>query len=221
MPPTPRPTLPPLTAVRAFEAAARHLSFTRAAAELHVTQSAISHQVRTLEAWLGFPLFRRCNREIQLTGEGTTYLPSVRAALNKLLSLAGKLGAWDEAARTIEDGAASTEGELAATLWAKAAEIHENQRADLKRAIDAWRKVDENRTDDTLALAALDRLLALEGRVPELVKVIERRAELADDADMRLVLLHRSAALHEEVLGDKPNAIAAYKTALLPIWFDR
>ena len=86
MPPTLKPTLPPLTAVRAFEAAARHLSFTRAATELHVTQSAVSHQVRTLEAWLGFPLFRRCNREIQLTGEGVTYLPAVRAALNKLRS---------------------------------------------------------------------------------------------------------------------------------------
>lgn len=80
----PRPTLPPLTAVRTFEAAARHLSFTRAASELHVTQSAVSHQVRSLEAWLGFPLFRRCNREIQLTDEGAAYLPAVRAALNKL-----------------------------------------------------------------------------------------------------------------------------------------
>lgn len=79
-----RPTLPPLTAVRAFEAAARHLSFTRAASELHVTQSAVSHQVRTLEDWLGFSLFRRCNREIQLTEEGAAYLPAVRAALNRL-----------------------------------------------------------------------------------------------------------------------------------------
>jgi len=86
VPAIPKPTLPPLTAVRAFEAAARHLSFTRAATELHVTQSAVSHQVRTLEGWLGFPLFRRCNREIQLTAEGTTYLPAVRAALNKLRS---------------------------------------------------------------------------------------------------------------------------------------
>lgn len=80
----PRPTLPPLTAVRAFEAAARLLSFTRAASELHVTQSAVSHQVRTLEDWLGFPLFHRNNREIQLTEEGIAYLPAVRSALNKL-----------------------------------------------------------------------------------------------------------------------------------------
>ncbi|HEY5945217.1 MAG TPA: tetratricopeptide repeat protein, partial [Kofleriaceae bacterium] len=136
------------------------------------------------------------------------------AALDKLLSLAGKLGAWDEAARTVEDGAASTDGELAATLWTKAAEIHESQRGDRKAAIDAWRKVDENRGDDPVALAALDRLLAMEGRVEELVKVIERRSELADDAGVRLVLLHRVAALYEELIEDKPNAIAAYKNVL-------
>jgi LysR family glycine cleavage system transcriptional activator len=70
--------------VRTFEAAARHLSFTRAASELHVTQSAVSYQIRTLEEWLGILLFRRHNRELQLTGEGVAYLPAVRAALNKL-----------------------------------------------------------------------------------------------------------------------------------------
>jgi tetratricopeptide (TPR) repeat protein len=139
---------------------------------------------------------------------------SDEAALVKLLSLAGKLGAWDEAARTVEDGAASTDGELAATLWTKAAEIHETQRSDRKAAIDAWRKVDENRGDDVLALAALDRLLAMEGRVEELVKVIERRGELTEDAGVRLVLLHRAAALYEEVIEDKPRAIAAYKNVL-------
>ncbi len=137
------------------------------------------------------------------------------AALTKLLSLAGKLEAWDEAARTVEDGAASApNGELAAGLWARAAEIHEAQRNDLKRAIDAWRKVDDARPDDLLALAALDRLLALEGRVAELVKVVERRAELTEDAGVRLVLLHRVAALYEEVLEDAPHAISAYKNVL-------
>jgi len=59
--------LPPLNALRAFEAAARHMSFTRAADELHVTQSAVSHQVKALEDWLGFLLFRRRNRAIELT----------------------------------------------------------------------------------------------------------------------------------------------------------
>ena len=60
----------PLNALRAFEAAARHLSFTRAADELCVTQTAISHQVKGLEQRLGMPLFRRSNRGLTLTDEG-------------------------------------------------------------------------------------------------------------------------------------------------------
>lgn len=76
--------LPPLTAVRYFEAAARHLSFTKAAQELHVTHSAISHQIKALEEWLGMPLFRRLNRSIVLTEAGQTYMRPVREALEKL-----------------------------------------------------------------------------------------------------------------------------------------
>ncbi|HEY0250950.1 MAG TPA: hypothetical protein VGC41_05455, partial [Kofleriaceae bacterium] len=137
------------------------------------------------------------------------------AALTKLLSLAGKLNAWDEAVRTVEDGAAAApNGDLAASLWARAAEIHEGQRRGRKRAIDAWKKVDDSRVDDVMALAALDRLLALEGRVQELVVIVERRAELTEDAGVRLVLLHRVAALYEEVLADQAKAIGAYKNVL-------
>nr|HEX4318042.1 tetratricopeptide repeat protein [Kofleriaceae bacterium] len=136
-------------------------------------------------------------------------------SLTKLLSLAGKLDAWDEAVAALEDGAPhAPNGELAAGLWGRAAEIHEAQRGDNARAIIAWRKVEEARGDDVIALAALDRLLAVEGRVAELVVVVERRADLADDAGVRLVLLHRVAALYEEVLVDKPKAIAAYKNVL-------
>ncbi|WP_448208109.1 transcriptional regulator GcvA [Azospirillum sp. sgz302134] len=76
--------LPPLNALRAFECAARHLSFTKAAEELHVTQAAISHQIKGLEEWLGMPLFRRLNRALILTEAGQTYLPPVRDALDTL-----------------------------------------------------------------------------------------------------------------------------------------
>ena len=65
--------LPPLIAVRYFEAAARHLSFTKAAQELHVTHSAVSHQIKALEEWLGVPLFRRLNRSLMLTEAGQAY----------------------------------------------------------------------------------------------------------------------------------------------------
>jgi tetratricopeptide (TPR) repeat protein len=141
------------------------------------------------------------------------------AALAKLVSLAGKLNAWDIAVRTVEDGAASATGaigmeELGADLWARAAEIHELRRDDRVRAIAAWREVDKARPDELATLAALDRLLALEGRVDELVIVVARRAELTEDAGVRLVLLHRVAALYEEVLTDAPKAIVAYKRVL-------
>jgi LysR family transcriptional regulator, glycine cleavage system transcriptional activator len=76
--------LPSLNGLRAFEAAARHLSFTQAASELNVTQTAISHQIRRLEEELGIRLFIRKNRALALTPEAREYLPGIRAAFNDL-----------------------------------------------------------------------------------------------------------------------------------------
>ncbi|HEU0083742.1 MAG TPA: transcriptional regulator GcvA [Bradyrhizobium sp.] len=76
--------LPSLNGLRAFEAAARHLSFTNAAAELNVTQTAISHQIKRLEEELGIRLFVRQNRALTLTPEAREYLPGIRAAFNDL-----------------------------------------------------------------------------------------------------------------------------------------
>ena len=76
--------LPPLNALRAFEAAARQLSFTKAAGELNVTQAAISHQVKTLEEHLGLSLFRRLNRRLVLTEAGQIYLPVLREAFDAI-----------------------------------------------------------------------------------------------------------------------------------------
>lgn len=83
--------LPPLNALRGFESAARHLSFTRAADELNVTQAAISHQVKGLEEWLGKPLFRRAGRRLRLTEAGQLYLPPVRDALDGLATATKRL----------------------------------------------------------------------------------------------------------------------------------
>jgi LysR family glycine cleavage system transcriptional activator len=69
--------LPPLTALRAFEAAARHLSFARAADELGVTPAALSFQIKSLEEHLGQPVFRRLNRAVELTEVGKTLYPGV------------------------------------------------------------------------------------------------------------------------------------------------
>ena len=84
--------LPPLNALRAFEAAARHLSFARAAQELHVTPSAISHQIKTLEEHLGLPLFRRLNKMLLLTDEGQALLPGLRAGFEQLADAVASTG---------------------------------------------------------------------------------------------------------------------------------
>ena len=76
--------LPPLNALRAFEVAARHLSFSKAAEELHVTPAAISQQIKILENDLGVMLFRRINRGLLLTDNGQLLLPDLNAGFDKL-----------------------------------------------------------------------------------------------------------------------------------------
>jgi LysR family glycine cleavage system transcriptional activator/LysR family transcriptional regulator of beta-lactamase len=104
--------LPHLPWLRSFEAAARRLNFTLAAAELGLTQAAVSQQIKALEASLGVSLFRRSRRGVELTADGAAYLPHVQAAFASL-------------AHTTEElfsGARSTEIRLIApasfaTLW--------------------------------------------------------------------------------------------------------
>ena len=79
-----RPRLPPLNALKAFEAAARHESFTRAAEELCVTQGAVSHQVKALEAELAIKLFNRERQRLIITEAGRDYLATVRDALDRI-----------------------------------------------------------------------------------------------------------------------------------------
>src|SRR5258705_5109972 len=79
-----RQRLPPLNALKVFEAAARHESFTRAAEELSVTQGAVSHQVKALEADLGIKLFNRERQRLVITEAGRDYLTVVRDALDRI-----------------------------------------------------------------------------------------------------------------------------------------
>ena len=83
--------LPPLSAVRLFETAARLLSFKAAAEELHVTPSAVSHGVRTLEDWLGVELFVRGRRSLSLTEAGERFLRPVQQAFVALFPTVGAL----------------------------------------------------------------------------------------------------------------------------------
>lgn len=76
--------LPSLSALQCFEAAAQHLSFTRAAKELHITQSAVSRQIRALEDQLGVQLFERKSHGLRLSTLGASYLPAIRTALDRM-----------------------------------------------------------------------------------------------------------------------------------------
>lgn len=96
----PRTTLPPLNAVRAFDAAARLGSFRAAADELRVTPSAVSHQIAKLEDFLGLPLFDRAARRVLLNSAGEVYFRQVDDALKRLASATGNL-APDSANRAL------------------------------------------------------------------------------------------------------------------------
>jgi LysR family glycine cleavage system transcriptional activator len=89
--------LPPLAAIRAFEAAARHQSFTRAAEELGMTQAAVSYQIRLLEDRLGAPLFRRLPRQVVLTDAGRQLAPAVTEAFEALRA------AFEGVGRTVDN----------------------------------------------------------------------------------------------------------------------
>jgi len=110
--------LPPLTALRAFDAAARHMSFQQAAAELNVTPAALSFQIKSLEEHLGAPLFIRLNRAVELTEAGRTLAPGARDGFEVLTT------AWratrrvnDHASLTVTAGPAFTSVWLAPRLY--------------------------------------------------------------------------------------------------------
>jgi len=91
-----RRSLPPLRALRAFEAAARHLSFAQAAAELGVTPGAVSHQIKALEDWVGAPLFHRLTRALRLTEAGASALPLLTEGFDRLADGVDRLQAHDD-----------------------------------------------------------------------------------------------------------------------------
>ena len=93
--------LPPLAAVRVFEAAARHENFTAAANELGMTQAAVSYQVKLLEERLGAPLFRREKRRVVLTDAGRKAAPQITRAFDAIDAAFGAIRADDEAVLTV------------------------------------------------------------------------------------------------------------------------
>ncbi len=91
--------LPSLNALRVFEAAGRLGSFSRAASELNITPSAVSHQIRTLEEHLGVKLFRRLNRKVVLTAEGEAYLPPLQSAFAQITAASQRVAAGSDSGR--------------------------------------------------------------------------------------------------------------------------
>jgi LysR family glycine cleavage system transcriptional activator len=101
-------TLPPLNALRAFEAAGRLGSFKDAAAELHVTQGTVSQQVRLLEEWLGAALFERHNRRVALTAAATAYLAEIGPLFEQLSQATARYGVPQTLSRTLSVNAPAT-----------------------------------------------------------------------------------------------------------------
>jgi DNA-binding transcriptional LysR family regulator len=105
--------LPPLNALRAFEAAARHLSFKLAAHELHVTPAAVGQQVKALEARLGVRLFERLHKQLVLTEAGQAYLPEISASICAAWN-------WRRFAPPMPKSACGCCSPLACTSWSRA-----------------------------------------------------------------------------------------------------
>ena len=110
--------LPPLTALRAFEAAARHMSFAKAADELNVTPAALSFQIKSLEEHLGAPVFRRFNRAVELTEAGEALAPGCRDGFSLLAAAwSGTRRVLDTSGLTVTAGPAFTAKWLAPRLY--------------------------------------------------------------------------------------------------------
>ena len=104
--------LPPLTALRAFEAAARHMSFAKAADELNVTPAALSFQIKSLEEHLGQPVFHRLNRAVKLTEIGALLAPGMQTGFSEITS------AWSRARRFADQSILTvTAGPAFTALW--------------------------------------------------------------------------------------------------------
>ncbi|WP_322092101.1 transcriptional regulator GcvA [Paraburkholderia bannensis] len=103
-----KPVMPPLNALRAFEAAGRLGSFKEAATELHVTPGAVSQQVRLLEEWLGAALFERHNRQVVLTPAARVYLEEIGPLFERISQASARYGVPQAVSRTLSVSALAT-----------------------------------------------------------------------------------------------------------------
>ena len=145
--------LPPLNALRVFEAAARHLSFKEAAAELSITQAAVSHQIKSLEEYLGVELFRRAGRGVALTEAARACLPRLREGFDSLAA----------AVETIRERAEETELMITAPpvftarwLMPRLAEFSKREPKIEVRVVASSKMVDAGALDSPALMSGLD-----------------------------------------------------------------
>ncbi len=131
--------LPPLNALKVFEAAARHLSFTKAAEELHVTPGAVSQQIKALEDFLQTPVFRRHKRALLLTDEAQASLPVLREGFDKLVEAGEILSKKADAGRLTVSVAPSFASKWLVPRLDRFQEAHPD--------IDVWVSADMNVVD--------------------------------------------------------------------------
>lgn len=143
------PSLPPLTALRAFEVAARHMSFAKAAEELSVTPAALSFQIKSLEAHLGEPVFRRLNRAVALTKAGRELQPLVAEGFATLTEAwAGARRRQNQSVLTVTSGPGFTAKWLAPRIY-DFAEAHPETEL---RLVAAMNLLDFERDDIDIAI---------------------------------------------------------------------
>ena len=197
--------LPPLNALRAFEAAGRHLSLSRAAEELHVTPAAISHQVKALEAALGVKLFRRVSRGLALSAHGQGLLPALSDGFDRLLAGVDQVRRADQLRALTVSVAPSFGAKWLVPRLERLREAH----PDLDVRIDANpRLVDLEREDIDVALRYgpgeypglhVERLMCEEVVPVCAPSLLQGAHPLREPADLtHHVLLH-----HEQPMGDQ------------------
>jgi DNA-binding transcriptional LysR family regulator len=189
--------LPPLSSLRVFEAAARHNSFRKAAEELNLTASAVSHGIQTLENWLGVELFSRESRGLRITGAGEIYAPLVNQALSLLAEATDQLPGR-RATGTLSISSAPT---FANRILLPRLDAFAKQFPDIRVTIDtSHRQVDLTLDDFDVAIRAGPAekpasnwtLLALETLTPVCSPTMKEQLGASADAD----LLSRAPLIH-------------------------
>jgi LysR family glycine cleavage system transcriptional activator len=192
--------LPPLSSLRVFEAAARHKSFRKAADELNLTASAVSHGIQTLENWLGVELFNREARGLRLTSAGETYAPFVNQALSVLAKATDQLPGR-KATGTLSLSSAPT---FATKILLPRLERFAAQCPDIRVTIDTSHRLVDLTLDDfdvAIRFSSTEKpasnwtLLAVETLLPVCSPALKKQFGILSDANLlsRAPLIHLTA----------------------------